>query len=260
MLRTYTDLRDTPDDTAPSPRGQPPGRGHSSDQTAPLATGASIEPAPAPRHSAISIGIVDGHAFTRECVVRSLRELDDAYLPLPFSGSEEYLRDGEGCDLVLYHLHRSLNEDRLLPEVLKAAPVIILSPTEDPEWVSEALREGARGYVPTTSTSFNLTIEIIRLVLAGGTFVPPSSLSTRPADSLRGSGAKIGRSHFTARELAVLGHLKLGSPNKIIAHQLNLSESTVKVHIRNIMKKMNATNRTEVACRAHYMTGVPSEA
>jgi len=51
--------------------------------------------------------------------------------------------------------------------------------------------------------------------------------------------------------MAVLDHLKLGKANKVIAYELAMSESTVKVHIRNIMKKMKATNRTEVACRAH---------
>lgn len=52
---------------------------------------------------------------------------------------------------------------------------------------------------------------------------------------------------FTARQSAVAEGLRRGKANKIIAYELNLCESTVKVHIRNIMKKLGATNRTEVA-------------
>jgi DNA-binding NarL/FixJ family response regulator len=52
---------------------------------------------------------------------------------------------------------------------------------------------------------------------------------------------------FTARQAAVIEALRRGKANKIIAYELNLRESTVKVHVRNIMKKLHATNRTEVA-------------
>jgi DNA-binding NarL/FixJ family response regulator len=53
--------------------------------------------------------------------------------------------------------------------------------------------------------------------------------------------------------MAVVEALRRGRANKIIAHELNLRESTVKVHIRNIMKKLNATNRTEVAYKIRDM-------
>jgi DNA-binding NarL/FixJ family response regulator len=53
--------------------------------------------------------------------------------------------------------------------------------------------------------------------------------------------------------MAVLDRLKLGKPNKVIAFELQMSESTVKAHIQNIMKKMRVTNRTEVACRAREL-------
>jgi len=52
------------------------------------------------------------------------------------------------------------------------------------------------------------------------------------------------------RELAVVRAIQQGKPNKIIAYQLGMCESTVKVHVRNVMKKLKARNRTEVAVRA----------
>ncbi len=58
---------------------------------------------------------------------------------------------------------------------------------------------------------------------------------------------------FTARQAAVADALRRGKANKIIAYELNLCESTVKVHIRNIMKKLKAKNRTEVAYKINDM-------
>jgi DNA-binding NarL/FixJ family response regulator len=54
----------------------------------------------------------------------------------------------------------------------------------------------------------------------------------------------------TARELAVIRALQQGKSNKVIAYELNMCESTVKVHVRNLMKKMKAKNRTDLAIKA----------
>jgi DNA-binding NarL/FixJ family response regulator len=58
---------------------------------------------------------------------------------------------------------------------------------------------------------------------------------------------------FTQRQAEVAQALRRGKANKIIAYELNLRESTVKVHIRNIMKKLKATNRTEVAFKINKL-------
>ena len=58
---------------------------------------------------------------------------------------------------------------------------------------------------------------------------------------------------FTARQAAVVEALRRGKANKIIAYELKMRESTVKVHVRNIMKKLHATNRTEVAYLANRL-------
>jgi DNA-binding NarL/FixJ family response regulator len=66
----------------------------------------------------------------------------------------------------------------------------------------------------------------------------------RPSDARQLPAAK-----FTTREKSVITLLKLGTSDKIIASELQMSESTVKVHIHNIMRKMNVRNRTEVVSR-----------
>jgi len=58
---------------------------------------------------------------------------------------------------------------------------------------------------------------------------------------------------FTARQAAVVEALRRGKANKVIAYELNMRESTVKVHVRNIMKKLKARSRTEVAFMANEL-------
>ena len=55
---------------------------------------------------------------------------------------------------------------------------------------------------------------------------------------------------FTAKQVSVIEGIRRGKANKTIAYELNMCESTVKVHIRNIMKKLNVRNRTELALKA----------
>ena len=60
-------------------------------------------------------------------------------------------------------------------------------------------------------------------------------------------------SFFTSRQSAVVEALKRGKANKIIAYELNMCESTVKVHVRNVMRKLKATNRTEVVYKVNEL-------
>jgi DNA-binding NarL/FixJ family response regulator len=85
------------------------------------------------------------------------------------------------------------------------------------------------------------------LAVAGGTFIVAgnSFSSSVPVDNTPRQ-KELSRM-FTLRQAEVVQALRKGKANKIIAYELNLRESTVKVHIRNIMKKLKATNRTEVA-------------
>jgi DNA-binding NarL/FixJ family response regulator len=98
-----------------------------------------------------------------------------------------------------------------------------------------------------------LTIEVIRLVRAGGTFAPVNIPLMRQASEQARDHLDPPSNQFTPRQLLVLEHLQRGSANKIIAHELALSEGTVKVHVRNIMKKLRATNRTQAVSRSYKL-------
>ena len=211
------------------------------------------------RGATIAIAVVDEHFFTLECITRSLREICEPLEIDAFANCDECLSSVRPRDLILYHAHESVathENDQcggVIKRLLGIAPVIVLCDADGIESVLAAFEIGARGYIPTASTTLKLAVEIMHLVKAGGTFVPPSSLSARRISPQRTIRVATTTHQFTERQLAVLGGLKRGKTNKIIAHELKMSESTVKVHIRKIMKKLNATNRTEAVYRAHEL-------
>ena len=91
-------------------------------------------------------------------------------------------------------------------------------------------------------------MKAIRIVLVGGVFVPADTLLTE--EGLAENDSFREQEHlFTTRQKAVVDALRKGKPNKLIAHELNISESTVKVHIHSIMKKLQAKNRTEAVIK-----------
>jgi DNA-binding NarL/FixJ family response regulator len=111
------------------------------------------------------------------------------------------------------------------------------------------IHSGAKGYIPVTM-GFEIAIEVMRFVLAGGTYVPPDHLLASDRVGLQAPTTLSRPNLLTSRELAVVRAIQEGKSNKIIAHELNMCLSTVKVHVRNVMKKMNAKNRTDVAMKA----------
>jgi DNA-binding NarL/FixJ family response regulator len=133
-------------------------------------------------------------------------------------------------------------------ERLPAVPVVVLSDYEDTENIREAFELGIRGYIPT-SLACMVAVGAVHLVCIGGTFAPAAPLLSQSNGQHR-SGRELLVEGFTQRQSQILDCLRRGMANKLIAYELNMCESTVKVHIRNIMKKLKATNRTQVA----YMT------
>jgi DNA-binding NarL/FixJ family response regulator len=211
----------------------------------------------------ISVAVIDEHLFTRECIATSLQGLGNNLQIASFAACRDCLQSTNTHDLLLYHAHErwahhGYDAEQLayLTRLLKIAPLIILSDFDCPELIFEAFESGATAFIPTATTSIKLAIEIIRLVQAGGTFVPRSTLSLRKANRGGAAFSAVTMPGLTPRQMQVLDLLRRGKANKIIAYELGVSESTVKIEIHNIMKQMNATNRTEVACRAYAF--VPS--
>lgn len=202
--------------------------------------------------------LVDSRQLVRECFEESFRIASIAGQILSISDIEEWRKLSSASPVpAIIFLYQPANEDILsaigkTADVFAAAtrvpPIIVVADGDDLAQVVDALDAGANGYLPS-SVSLEVAIEAMSLVLAGGTYVPASALiaSRNKARNEGKSPAPPAVAMFTERQYAVIERLREGKANKTIAIELNMSESTVKVHIRNIMRKLNANNRTEVA-------------
>jgi DNA-binding NarL/FixJ family response regulator len=146
----------------------------------------------------------------------------------------------------------------LLRVRLPEASTVVLSDRDDVDEVNRALTHGVRGYI-LTSVECGVAVAALRLISAGGTFVPANALRSTAAKVVdQPEGGRQRRSDgldLTPRELSVIDLLREGKPNKVIAARLEMQENTVKVHVRNILKKLNATNRTHAAFVANRLLG-----
>jgi DNA-binding NarL/FixJ family response regulator len=203
----------------------------------------------------LKVAIVDSVSFTRECIDISISNMSgrqpyrDPLITQKFVSWDEMSRCDTRFDIIVYHSH-SAHADSLvdLRKLTELAPAIVLSIDDRIEAVRLAFDNGARGYIPTASTGLDLLVEILHFVNAGGTFVPLSTLA-------RSELPQKERQRLTEREMLILELLKKGKQNKVIAYELGLSESTVKVHIRHILDKLRARNRTEAVSAAMQATG-----
>lgn len=137
------------------------------------------------------------------------------------------------------------------------AEISVISDSADADLAIRALNLGVSG-VLTREQSIDAALDAIHIVLAGGLYCPRNlgrscetyenrRIPQRQRQDL--AATVLDQPAFTPREEAVVGQLKLGHSNKIIAARLSLSENTVKMHIQHIMRKLRVQNRTEVVVR-----------
>ena len=119
--------------------------------------------------------------------------------------------------------------------------IIVLSTFGGDEDIFKALQAGARAYF-LKDVKGNELVGAIRSVHAGQRLLPPE-LAARLAE-------RIPRSELSARELEILGLIAKGSSNKDIAHTLDISEGTVRVHASNIFAKLGCNDRAQAVSEA----------
>jgi DNA-binding NarL/FixJ family response regulator len=207
------------------------------------------------------VALVERNTFMRECMRRGMQ----AGLPLPVvpvaTLSELESQFSKSVALVCLCLPDARPAEcvdalKLLSDLLPGVPVVVLAAANDVELAKTAISFGAKGYIPST-TDFEIAIEAVRFILAGGTYLPMDYLLASGPISPKSTQASELSNILTHREISIVKAIQQGKPNKIIAYQLGICEGTVKVHLRNIMKKMKAKNRTEVAIRAEGLAARP---
>ncbi len=160
-------------------------------------------------------------------------------------------------DVVLLDLHMEglsgVQALRLLVEEVPDAKVLMLTVSEDEEDLFEALRMGAAGYL-LKNIDASYLLDAIRRALQGEAVIAPrmtgkllSGLRTGSRDSV---SAGEDKNRLSPREAEIVRFLAKGASNKEIANALSVAESTIKIHVQNIFKKLNVTSRVQVAVYA----------
>lgn len=208
--------------------------------------------------------LIEGRPLIRDCLERCILRAYEVELRTVATVDEALalIRPGKVDLAVLIVDGPAAAEGNLkhisrLVECDGAAPTIVVADGNDLGEIVRVMKAGARGYI-STNMPLDVAIEAIKLVRAGGQFLPATSVLdgsySPPPEETAQPGDALQRI-FTARQAAVVEALRKGMANKIIAYELNMQESTVKVHVRNIMKKLKARNRTEVAYLASRLIG-----
>jgi DNA-binding NarL/FixJ family response regulator len=201
-----------------------------------------------------AVALIEGADFLRECVARGLSTMFPQGVE-GFASPEDYLADERppAGELIVFStaaLAPSVIVEAvaLLAQGAAGSPILVLSYQKNFEIALAVTQNGAKGFI-VANMDFQLALETARFIAAGGSYLPAELLGelrrpqTPPPPPVISGGV-------TTRELEVARAIRQGKPNKIIANDLNICESTVKVHIRHLMKKLQARNRTDIAIKS----------
>jgi DNA-binding NarL/FixJ family response regulator len=190
----------------------------------------------------IRVFSVDDHALLREGIAAIIQSQPDMELVAQAANGREAIQE--------FRKHRPdvTLMDLRLPDIsgidaliairaeFEGARIVMLTTFEGDVEIQRSLEAGARGYVLKSMPPKEL-VEVIRQVHAGKKRVPPE-VAARLAEHISDEA-------LTAREVDVLRHVAGGNRNRDIAERLFISEETVKVHLKHIMEKLGASDRTQ---------------
>jgi two-component system nitrate/nitrite response regulator NarL len=159
-------------------------------------------------------------------------------------------------DVVLLDLHMPGISGReavqLIVEEAPGSHVVMLTVSEDADDLLDTLRGGAQGYL-LKNIDADFLIDAVRRA-AEGEAVMSAQMTAKLMQNVRGAKpatpAAADHERLSPREREILGFLAKGASNKEIARTLDLAESTVKIHIQGILKKLNLASRVQAAVYA----------
>lgn len=237
-----------------------------------MGTGSKSKPATAMSlfrdEEPVRVIVTDNRRLCRECL-RLLIETFDPKLEVAEADDpaqiSALLEEDCGFSVVLYNLvvagEEGIRFVRGLRDSVPDIPLIVLCDFDDPEIMRGVMACGAKAFLPSTTPS-PVMVAVLRLVLAGGSYAPPAMLLDNPQRRVQ-SGPQASRAlndreaaiaeHFptlTPRQRSVLALLSQGYMNRDIASALGMCENTVKAHVKQVMRKLNADNRTQAALMA----------
>ena len=204
--------------------------------------------------------IADDHSIVRSGLTHLVGELDEQATVVAATSFSQLnaildtsMQDGGSVfDLIVMDLRMpglgGLDDVEALVKRVAPVPVAIFSMIESPDEMRAVLSRGVRAFIPK-STDDVLVVNILRLVMAGGSYVPPvlgmpGAPAQAAAATVRGSAPSI-FDGLTRRQLEVLDLLAQGLSNQEIGERLGLNLSTVKTHVTGVLKALGVGSRTQ---------------
>ena len=213
----------------------------------------------------LKILIADDHALVRGGLGALIKTLlpDITILECnSFDLVTRKLREESDVDLLLIDLMmpgmQSVESIQFLCNNWPDVPVVVVSVKEDMYLIRQALRAGATGYIPKSSSP-DVTLNAIRLVLSGGIYIPPDALELRNLADEEGERKSVSKAvadedngadaGLTPRQLDVMDLIAEGKSNLEIGEELGLTSGTVKMHLTRIYKSLGAKSRTDALAK-----------
>lgn len=198
--------------------------------------------------------LADDHALFRDGFALLLQQHEpdvQCRVADSFEDALAWLKTDPDADLLMLDLNmpgmHGAKSVEAVQQGYPGLPVVILSGEESRSQMEALLAAGASGYIPKSSTA-PVMISAIRLVMAGGVYVPPQMVTSVCCSG--NTAIPNSSMHLTERQMEVLRLLARGLSNKLICRELDMSEGTLKTHINAIYRVLNVINRTEAALEA----------
>lgn len=207
----------------------------------------------------IRVLIADDHTLVRQALGQMLRTETDMMVVDEVENAEEAVQHCKSLepDVVLMDIHmphgsEGIDATRQIAEAVPNTRVIMLTMERQDEYLFEAIKAGAKGYLLKNADSDEL-LKAIRDVASGEATLNPQ-MARKVLDEFRRIGESESQDQqgeqLTEREKEILGLLSQGAPNHDIAQQLSISEKTVRNRLSVIYDKLHITNRTQAALLA----------
>lgn len=219
----------------------------------------------------IRILLIDDHTLFRSGVSALLQRQPDLEVVGEASDGVEGVKRAKQHlpDVILLDLNMpglsGLETLQLLVEDLPDTAVVMLTVSEEADELTAAMRAGARGFL-LKSIDADALVAAIRKAASGQPVITEHMTAKlveqmrKPVQSTSTTGAaRASAETLTARERDIVRELARGASNKEIARTLDLAESTVKIHVRNILRKLGLTSRVQVAIYAMGHDGMADE-
>jgi len=201
--------------------------------------------------------LIDDHNLFRQGLRYLLNDLDDSitFLEADSCASALHILSEQPVDLILLDFYmpgtRGFEALDLVKTACSSAAVVVLSSEDSSQIIRNVIEHGASGFIPKSSTS-DVLLAALKLILAGGTYLRPSTLKQSDEG---GTGEHTGKlqqqardnilSKLSKRQLETVLKAVQGKANKVIARELDLAEGTVKAHLSAAFRALGVKNRTE---------------